>query len=296
MHRSWRAVGAAVVLLVAAALLGVGDLSRAAAAAPDAALRVARFSADASALDVRLTGYAGVGSRHLLLPPGASPAVGGYAAILPGLYVVTVRSGTASPAVLTVDAQPGAAYTLGLFATAGTLQAMLVHDDLTPPPPGSGRVRLILAAGRARQADVDLVSGPVLAHHADFATVTAYRSVPAGTWRVAASCTSGRLMRTVAPVSLAEGNLTSIVLFDAPRGGLAVRVLSDATGAGRSPAGAIPAGGGGMAAVISGHTPGLPTALIGSLELLAVFAAWAVLHAIVAAVRRRRTADAGALR
>jgi hypothetical protein len=192
--------------------------------------------------------------------------------------------------VLTLDAQRGAAYTVGVFVAGRTLQALLIRDDLTPPPLGSGRVRLILAAGRARQADVDLVSGPVLARHADFATVTGYRAVRAGTWKVAASSTSVRPLRTVASVLLAAGSVTSIVLFDAPLTGLAVRALPDATGAARSPNGPVPAGGDGMASLITGHAAEAPAAVIGSLELLAVFATCAALQAVVATMRRRAAA------
>ena len=294
MHRSWCVVTVAGLFLIAAALVGPGVPAAGAAGVPDAAIRVARFSVGGGALDVRLTGYAGA-SRHLVVPPGGSPTVEGYAALPPGPYVVTVRSGAAAPAVLIVDAQPGAAYTLGVVAAAGTVRALLIHDDLTAPSPGSGRVRLILAAARARQADVELVSGPVLVHDGAFAGVTAYHAVRAGTWRVAGSAASGQPLRTVATVSIAAGRLTSIVLFDGPRGRLAVCALADAAGPSRSPGGPVPAGGGGMAAVISGHGSGVPAAPIGSLALAVVFASWAVLRAVLAVRRRRRAAAAGGL-
>ncbi len=127
MHRSWCVVTVAA-FLIAAALVGPGVPAAGAAGVPDAAIRVARFSVGGGALDVRLTGYAGA-SRHLVVPPGGSPTVEGYAALPPGPYVVTVRSGAAAPAVLIVDAQPGAAYTLGVVAAAGTVRALLIHDD-----------------------------------------------------------------------------------------------------------------------------------------------------------------------
>jgi len=293
MHRSWCAVTVAGLLLIVAALVGPGVPAAAGAAAPDAAVRVARFTVGGEALDVRLTGFAGDG-RHLVVPPGGSPTVEGYAALPPGLYVVTVRSGTAAAAVLTVDAQPGAAYTLGVVAAAGTVQALLVHDDLTAPPPGSGRVRLVLAAAGASRAAVSLASGPTLADAAPFGTVTGYRTVRAGSWRVTATAApaAGSVgprhtsRRTVADVTIPAGDLTTLALVDAPSGGLAVRAITDAVGSRRSPGGPVPAGGGGMAAAPVGHQGGPSGAVMGVLELLGVFALWAALHALVAARRR----------
>jgi len=292
MHRCAAAVIAAVVLTSFTAFNRANaPLARALVA--DAAVRVVRFTA-AGAVTVQFAGYGG-GGRTMSVPAGTAPAAGGYALLPPGPYVVTVRSALPVSALLTLRVHPGAAYTVGVLVRAGTVRALLVHDDLTAPPPGSGRVRLVLAAGGVPRASVALASGPVLAGAAPYGTVTGYHTVRAGTWRliVAALRAAGSVSprpagpRAVAEVAVASGSLTTLVAVDVPAGGLAVRAITDAAGARRNPGGPVPAGGGGMAAAPNGHRGGPSGAVMGVLELLGVFALWAGLHALVAARRRR---------
>jgi Domain of unknown function (DUF4397) len=297
MHRWATAVTAVVFALGAVPVFirGNGPLARAVGA--DAAVRVVRFTAVGSAVSVRFSGYAG-GVRTVSVPGGTVPAAGGYAPVPPGLYVVTVRSALPISPLLTLRVQPGAAYTVGVLVHAGTVQALVVRDDLTAPPPGSGRVRLVLAAAGTRRAAVALASGPVLADAAPFGTVTGYHTVRAGSWRVtvtaarAAGSGMPRRPSAVAEVAIGSGSLTTLVVVDAPSGGLAVRAITDAVGARRSPGGPVPAGGGGLAAAPVGQG-GPSAAVTGVLDLLGVFALWAGLHALVAE-RRRRVAERGA--
>ncbi len=300
MHRCAAAVTAGVLLLGAITAFNHADSPLARAVVTNAAVRVVRFTAVGAAVTVQLAGYAG-GGRTMSVPAGTGPTVGDYAPLPPGLYVVTVRSALPVSALLTLKVQSGAAYTVGVLVHAGTVQVVLVHDDLTAPPPGSGRVRLVLAAARAPRAAVTLASGPVLADAAPFGTVTGYHAVRAGTWRVTATATTaaGRGVprrpsaHTVADVAILSGSLTTLVVVDAPSGGLAVRAITDAIGTRRSPGGPVPAGGGGMAAAPVAHQGGPPAAVIGVLELLGVFALWAVLHALVVARRRAALRGSG---
>src|SRR5262249_15581462 len=118
MHRCAAAVTAVVLLSAITALNRAGSpLARAAVA--DAAVRVVRFTAGGSALDVQFAGYAG-GSRTMSVPAGTVPTAGGYVPLAPGLYVVTVRSASPVSALLTLRVQPGAAYTVGVLVHAGT--------------------------------------------------------------------------------------------------------------------------------------------------------------------------------
>jgi hypothetical protein len=291
MHRCAAAVTAAV-LLSAITAFDRADSPLAGALAADGAVRVVRFTPVGSTVTAQFAGYAG-GGRTMSVPAGAAPFAGGYAPLASGLYAVTVRAGLPVSPLLTLRVQPGAAYTLGVLLHAGTVQAVLVHDDLTAPPPGSGRVRLVLAAARAPRAAVALGSGPVLADAAAFGSVTGYRTVRAGSWRVTAAAgpagsvgRRGPSPRTVADVAIPAGSLTTLVVVDAPPGGLALRALTDAVGTRRSPGGPVPAGGGGMAAARLGHQGGPPAAVMGVLELLGVVALWAALHALVTARRR----------
>lgn len=299
MHRCVAAVTAAVVLLGAITAVDWADSLPARTAGADAVVRVVRFTAVGPAVTARFAAYAG-GGRTLSVPAGTTPTAGGYAPLTPGLYVVTVRCALPVSPLLTVRVQPGAAYTVGVLVDAGTVQAVLVRDDITAPPPGFGRVRLVLAAA-ARRATVTVAAGPVLADAAPFGTVTGYHTVRAGSWRVsvtaiATTAASGvprrPIPRTVAEVAIRPGSLTTLVVADAPSGGLAVRAITDAVGARRRPGGPVPAGGGGMAAVPVEHQSGPSAAVMGVLELLGVFALWAGLHALVSA-RRRRTPTRG---
>jgi hypothetical protein len=199
--------------------------------------------------------------------------------------------------LLTLRAQPGAAYTVGVLVHAGTVQAVLVHDDLTAPPRGFGRVRLVLAGAVTPRATVALAAGPVLAEAAPFGTATGYHTVRAGSRRVtvtAATAASGVPRRpathAVAEVAIPSGSLTTLVVVDAPSGRPAVRAIIDAVGARRSPGGPVPAGWGGMAAAPADRQSGPSAAVMGVLGLLGVFALWAALHAALVATRRRRLA------
>jgi hypothetical protein len=160
-------------------------------------------------------------------------------------------------------------------------------------------VRIVQAAAGASHAGVALRHGPVLAAHARFGTVTRYRTVRAGTWRVTASAakrvsgvaphTAGRL-HTATDVPVRSGHLLTLVVADASSGGgLSVRTLADVAASDRAPAGAVPAGGGGMATTPVDH-PGAPSGPVtGVLALLGAIALWAGLRR-VRAVHRRRTA------
>jgi hypothetical protein len=292
MHRCAAAVTAAVLLLSVITAFNRADSPLARAGVADAAVRVVRFTALGAAVTVQFAGYAG-GRRTMSVPAGTAPTAGGYAPLPPGLYVVTVRAALPVSALLTLRVHSGAAYTVGVLVHAGTMHAVVVHDDLTAPPPGFGRVRLVLAAAGAPRAAVTLASGAALADAAPFGTVTGYHTVRAGSWRVSATATTaaGRVVpprpsaRTVADVAIPSGSLTTLVVADAPSGGLAVRAITDAVGARRSPGGPVPAGAGGMAAAPVAHQGGPPAAVMGVLELLGVFALWAALHTLVAARR-----------
>jgi hypothetical protein len=294
MYRCAAAGIAAVFLFTAVAAFDPASSPLAHAAGADAAVRVVRFTGADAALSVQFVGYAG-GGRMASVPAGTAPAAGGYAPLPSGLYVVTVRSGLPVSSVLTLRAQPGAAYTVAVLIHARTVQVRLIHDDLTAPPPGFGRVRLALAAVGVSRAHVALASGPVLADAAPFGTVTGYHTLRAGSWQmsVAAATNAGKGLprltgpRITADVAVASGSLTTLVVVKTPSGSMAVHAITDAAGARHSPGGPVPAGGGGMAAELAGHQGGPSAAVMGVLELFGAFALWAGLHALVAALRRR---------
>src|SRR5262249_58356031 len=83
------------------------------------------------------------------------------------------------------------------------------------------------------------------------ATLTGCRPVRAGSSRVPVTTAAGRaapprpIQRTVGDVAIPSGSLTTLVVADTSSGGLALRAITDAVGAGRRPGGPVPAGGGG---------------------------------------------------
>ncbi len=284
--RVWRSVTATVALVagVLAWLTGVST----AATPPQAAIRLAWFGADVPGLTARFTAFAG-GSTQAVLPTTKGPIAGSYQPLRPGPYAVTLRpDGKALPAALTLNVQPGDAYTVAMLSGSGLLQAVVLHDNLSAAGAGDARVRLVDADVHMGNADVTLADGTVLAHGAGFATVGGYQTVRAGALRVSARSTAAHGGLVGSTLQVAPGSDTTIVLYDTASGAPALRAVRDAAGAAEAPAGPVPAGGGGMAAALTGHVHGPSGMLIGVLEVLGVVVAWGLLHAIAQAVRRRR--------
>jgi len=249
----------ATALAACAAVLGVAASEPAAGAPAElAVIRAAHFSPDTPGVDVYLQPFSG-GSLSLFVPNAAYAAVSPYRLVDPGLYLVTMRPHGAAPTTAallswTLDARAGQAYTIAGVGTGTARHGVVLHDELTQPPAGTGRVRVVQAASRAPKAMVVAVNGPTLAANLAFATTTGYTQVPAGTWPLRAHSAQDPSVATSATVSIASGSVTSVLLLDGKSGGLAIRTVLDAASAPVPPQGAVPAGGGGMASVISGHS------------------------------------------
>lgn len=282
--------------VLAATLVG-GWLSAAAPAAasdPDALIRAAHFSPDTPGVDVYLTGFAG-GSTRLWVPNAVYGGVSDYQRVPAGLYVVSMRphgAPSSSPPAISwnLEVKAGQAYTTAAIGSASALRSIVLHDDLALPPAGTGRVRLVQAASRAPEAAVVALNGPTVASRAAFASTTGYTTVPAGTWSLQAHSISTPRLDADARVTVASGSVTSLLLLDAPAGGITIRTVLDAAAAGVVPVGAVPAGGGGSA---TGHRtvsgPSLGGVAGSGLPLLAGCAILlgAVLLGLASLVRRR---------
>jgi Domain of unknown function (DUF4397) len=172
----------------------------------------------------------------------------------------------------TLNARPGNAYTAAGVGSGAAVRGVVIHDDLTAPPPGKGRVRVIQAASRAPHVTVSAQNGPVIARDATFATTTGYETVPAGVWPVRAVA-DGSSLQVTSTVRVPAGSVTSVLLLDAKARGITLRAVVDSAAAGTMPQGAVPAGAGGNArdsAALSLDTSadGVPSALGGVLALL----------------------------
>jgi Domain of unknown function (DUF4397) len=282
-----------VALLAVLCGWSVPASATAAPAAPQdvASIRAADLSPGTTGLDVSLTSFAG--NKVSLRVTNASYAVvSRYASVSAGLYLVAIRlhgSGPASAPRLTwnLDARPGNAYTVAVVGSGVGMHGVALHDDLTAPRTGFGRVRVIQAASMAAAADVRLVKGPALATNLPFTSSSGYTQVHAGTWQLIAHSIGERPVSADATLSVTAGTVTSILLLDAPNGGLTLRTVLDAESA-RPARGAVPAGGGGMASVISAP-PAHDQPWIARPVTIAAGVGLVGLVVLIAAVRRRRT-------
>jgi hypothetical protein len=252
----------------------------AAAAEETGSIRVAHLSPDTPAVDVAVAPLL-PGSDEPLTDPGTDLVTGlsygsvsDVARLAPGAYAVSVRAAgsarTVPPVLSTrVDVPAGAARTVSLSGRFASLALHPLSDDFSPPPPGSARVRVLAAAGAAPALDVAVRGGSVLATALPFGAAGEPRTVPAGDGTLTVDRGSGAA--AAVPVSFAAGSVVTLLVLDAPDGGLTVRPVLDAAGPAVVPAAGVEAG--------TGPVPGPPAALA---------VAAAVVAALGAAGRRRR--------
>jgi Domain of unknown function (DUF4397) len=202
-----------------------------------------------------------------------------YQPLPPDSYVISMRpagADAATPPVIstTVDARPGAAYTVAGTGKSANLGLSVLNDKLDMLPAGKASVRVINAALSVPSADVGPVNGPVWATDVAFGTETAYVDCPLGKWDLAVS--SSGTSSTV-PLTLEENSTYTVLLIDKGEG-LEPQVTRDSTGAGTVPSGAIETGLGGAAG------PDLLPAAVGGVAVLLLVG--------LAVVRSRRGAGA----
>ena len=294
-HRSRRlSVLVAAIASVAGALAVAGEPASA-SAATDVQLRVAHFSPDTPPMDVYATGFDG--KEQLVLPKLGYGQVSEYLPLTAGLYAFSMRpagSPATDEAVLRVSADLAArtSYTFAAFGRQAELNTDLLTDDLSAPPAGQGRVRLIQAAIDAGAVDVSTAGGPLLAQDADLGSVGNYIAVPAGSWEITAEGESADPV--VENLTVDPGAVSSLVILDGNgTGNLQIISVTDAASAtaaaGAAPAGGVDTGGGGLAdrAAASADSASAAGALVAtSAGLLAVLLAVGTTHLM----RRRRAA------
>ncbi|WP_116452692.1 class F sortase [Blastococcus litoris] len=240
-------------------------------------LRFAHLSPDTPAVDVAVAPLPSDRTGPLT-DPGEDATTGlAYGAVsealdLPaGSYAVSVRAEGAARSVppalsARVDVPAGGALTVTLTGSFADLGVATLTDDLSAPPPGSARVRVLAAAGSLPAADVALSGGPALASGLPFGAAAEPRTVPAGP----ATLLVGDAEPV--PVTFAAGSVVTLLVLDGEGGGLLVRPVVDAAGPSVVPTGAVEAG--------TGDLPGGPAPV--------ALAALAALAGLVLAGRRGR--------
>ena len=269
-----RAAVAAVLLVV----LG-GGFATPAAASNGTYLRLAHLDDQMAAGELVVSSVADPG-RQIRIPGPEYGGLSEYQPIEPGSYVISVRAaGTDGPSLLStsLDVMAGSAYTLATVgARAGERGLRVFVDDLSAPPPGQGRLRVINAA--APTVDARTAQEPIAAG-LPRGEVSEYRTVPAGTTTLAV-VGAGRPSTDLA-VTVEPNQVVSVVLVDRD-GAVAARPRIDAGGPPAVPPGPVHAGFGGAAGDRPAGGPGVVVFL-----MLTVGAAAVSTHLARRTARRR---------
>lgn len=274
-----RARRAAALVLVA--LLGsvLPAAAAASAAGPVGYVRLAHLSPDTPDVDVYLAAVTGGTPQRF---PGVGyGTVSTYLSVPTGTYAVSMRGAGApatDPPVLTtnVTVADGKAYTVAGVGKHADLGLKVIDDDLSLPPAGKAKVRIVQASVRAPVMTVSITGGPVIAENIAFATTTDYLDVTPGHWTLKAQGAGGSPSSTLT-ATLAEGNVYSLIVLDAKTGnGLTAQLRVDAQRTGKVPTGGVATGAGGT----SGRKFALPLAAAAVLFLIGA-------AGLVARARRR---------
>ena len=240
----------------AGALLALTAAPAAAVTAEEPGLvRLAHLAPDTAEVDVTLTPVDR--PEPLRVEDVTYGEVTDYQRLQPGFYTAALTPGDqpdAAPLLTaSLEVTPGTAATVAVTGVGGGRTANVIVDDLTPPPAGQARVRLLQGASTAPVVDVTAVDGPVIAEDVAFGTATGYAPVPAQTWTLRITPRGGEAQPSTVEVALEPGSVnTLLVLDDAPA--LTARGVAD-----EAPAGGTPAGtGGDDGAAESGSDTGEP--------------------------------------
>jgi hypothetical protein len=249
-------------------VVGALGVSPAAASGDPGFLRVAHLSPGTPAVDVAVVPLPAEGTA---IDPG--PDLGSdvrygdvvaFVGLPAGSYAVSVRAAGARPAAppalsTRVEVPAGGARTVAITGRFADLQLQVLSDDLSSPPPGSARVRVLAAAAGAEAVDVSVVAGPALAEDLPFGAAGPPVGVPAGRAVLRVGSASGAPVEL--PVEFPAGSVTTLLVLDRPDGGLTVQPVLDAAGPAVVPSGGVDAGAGSTAGAAPFGTP-LAVALV----------------------------------
>ncbi|GAA1908234.1 DUF4397 domain-containing protein [Lapillicoccus jejuensis] len=299
-RRLLAAASLAVALLALATVPAVaggraGAPTAPAVQAPGAAwIRAGHFVPGFGAGRIDLTPGSGASTGIVMSPDATYGDVTGYQKVAPGPYTVTLRlagQGTDTAPLLerTFTLTAGSASTVAAIGTLSAPRLSVLTDDLTPPPAGDARVRVLAAASRTPTLTVQAQNGPTLASGAVLGQVTSYTTVPRGAWPLALSGASASASQTV---SLAAGTVYTAVVLDTGSTSVAVKLVTDAVGSSALPVGGARTGEGGLVdpapAAPAVNRAGVALALAGAGAALALAASAARRRPVRVRVRARR--------
>jgi hypothetical protein len=217
----------------------------AAAAQEGAFLRLAHLSPDTPQVDVTVTAF-GAAERTEQLDGVGYGDVSAYQQIQVGTYTIAMRPAGASPATdpvisATLDAVAGRAYTVAGLGAFANLALRVLDDDISLPPEGMSRMRVVNAAPLAGDLAIRREDTAVI-ERAAFGDATAYAVVPAGATTLTVAPFDGA--PTDLPVTLDAGSVYTILVLQHD-GKLSAALRQDAAGAEVVPDGGVETGLGG---------------------------------------------------
>jgi Domain of unknown function (DUF4397) len=228
-RRRWARLVAGLAATTLCAVVGLAPVS---SAQTGSRIRLAHFSPDAPVMDVYLVGFDGEQKR--VLNGLGFGQVSDYTTLEPGNYTFLLRR-VGSPA----DADPwvtasaelaeGNAYTFAAMGPRTDVTQVLVADDLTPPPAGQAKVRLIQASTSAGTVDVSAGGGWVLAEAAAFGSTTQYAAIAAGPQTLEVTSADGA--RVPSELNFDPGTVNTVVVVESTgTQAFEVKNVVDATG------------------------------------------------------------------
>jgi len=267
-----RLVGASLLALLTTVLCVLAGTSTASAADSGdgtGLLRMMHLSPDTPTVDVAIDSVTDPGVGLVLSGVGYGD-VSPYQSVPAGTYTVSVRAAGADPATppvlaTTVMVAAGTATTIAGTGAFADLEFTVVPDDLTLPPAGQARARVVDASMSGSPVDLALAGGPSLATDLAFPGHTEYVDVPSGPGTLTVTPASGG--PTDVPVDLAAGSVSTVLVLDRDGGGVEIRTALDAASPGMVPVGGVEAGAGGTAA---GAGPGAGLLAPAALAIAAV--------------------------
>ena len=211
-------------------------------------LRIAHLSPDTKSVDVRVTALSG-GASVYQLDGVKYGTVSTYKSMPVGVYTIAmVPAGskpTANPMLnASVSVVDGKASTVAAYGPNKKLKLKVFADDLSAPAAGKARIRLIQASTKVPTIDVMSGVGISIAQNARAGTATGYAEVAPGRWDLTVT---GKNVKSVNPVTLTDGSVTTLLVLDTTGGSLAVRPIVDSATVGAFPVGGVQTGGGFLA-------------------------------------------------
>ena len=211
-------------------------------------LRIAHLSPDTKSVDVRVTALSG-GASVYELDGVKYGTVSSYKSMPVGVYTIAmVPAGskpTASPMLnASVSVVDGKASTVAAYGPNKKLKLKVFADDLSAPTAGKARIRLIQASTKVPTIDVMSGIGISIAQNARAGTATGYAEVAPGRWDLTVT---GKNVKSINPVTLTDGSVTTLLVLDTTGGSLAVRPIVDSATVGAFPVGGVQTGGGFLA-------------------------------------------------